>query len=1047
MSISTNFLSSTDSYLAHGYCYRWQPELIQLHAISDSFIGCSYLSIAGLMLYLIIKREDLPFRSFLLLLVTIVATCGITHLLNVLTLWYPYYWLSGTAKAIAAIVAVITTIQFLPILPKILALTSPRQLEEINITLQREIRERQHIEKFLHLVIDNIPQYIFWKDINSVFLGSNQSFAKIAGVNKPENLLGKTDFDLHWYELAAGFYATEQQIMKTNTPRHYLEEFTQPNGNLGWADIRKIPLHDDTGQVVGILGTAEDITERKVAEQNLTASEQRYRILFEESPISLWEEDFSAVKRELDKLRAAGITNFNAYFQAHPEVVAQYVSLVKILNVNKATLALYRASSKEQLLTNLQKILPTDAIIDFGAELLALVAGKSEFFLETTNFTLASEKKHVILKLSTVSTTQDTLIVLVSIIDITERRQMEQWLQEYNHRLAQEVAVRTQELRASEERFELAMRGANDGIWDWNLETNAIYYSPRWKHILEYEEHEIAPHLEEYTSRLHPDDIEPVQTLITAYLNKKIDHYEIIHRLKPKHGDYRWILSRGAAVWNNDGKATRLVGTIVDITTQKQIENDLQLAKENAELANRAKSTFLANMSHELRTPLNGILGYTQILNRDKTLTEKQREGINIIQRSGDYLLTLINDILDLSKIEAGKVEIYPIDFRFDEFIQGIIDLFQMRAQQKKITFDYQPLSILPIGIHGDEKRLRQILINLLGNAVKFTEKGLVTLKINYLHQQMQFEVEDTGIGIATDHLEKIFLPFQQAGDNHYQAQGTGLGLTITQKLVEMMGGKLEVTSTLGKGSQFQFALNLPEVTALVQLQKEEQPLIIGFEGRQQTILVVDDKWENRSVVINLLTPLGFRVIEAENGKEGLAQMIKEKPNLILTDLVMPIMDGFEFARIIRKHQDFKNIPLIAVSASVFDYQQQESIAAGCNDFLPKPIRAEELLDKLKTRLGLIWIYEDANINLADKTEVIEINSNDDHETLLAVPSATQAKQLFELAMMGDIGGILEELDRLEQMNSQLLPFTKKIRQLAKAFEEEKICRLLEQFR
>jgi len=255
---------------------------------------------------------------------------------------------------------------------------------------------------------------------------------------------------------------------------------------------------------------------------------------------------------------------------------------------------------------------------------------------------------------------------------------------------------------------------------------------------------------------------------------------------------------------------------------------ELAVARDQAMAANKAKSAFLANMSHELRTPLNGILGYAQILNRDKNLTPQQREGIQIIQRSGEYLLTLISDILDLSKIEAGKIELYPTDFHFKQSLRGIADLFTMRATQKNIEFFYEFSERLPEGIHADEKRLRQVLINLLSNAIKFTEKGRVQFKADYYHDKTYFKIEDTGIGIAKSDLERIFLPFQQTGSESYRSEGTGLGLSITKTLVEMMGGELCVDSTLGQGSTFWMELMLPPVTTLM-TETVVQPPVIGY--------------------------------------------------------------------------------------------------------------------------------------------------------------------------------------------------------------------------
>lgn len=482
-------------------------------------------------------------------------------------------------------------------------------------------------------------------------------------------------------------------------------------------------------------------------------------------------------------------------------------------------------------------------------------------------------------------------------------------------------------------------------------------------------------------------------------------------------------------------------GHLEELVTRRTAE--LEEARDQAMAANKAKSAFLANMSHELRTPLNGILGYTQILNLDKTLTEKQREGVHIIQRSGEYLLTLINDILDLSKIEAGRTELYLTDFNFGDFLQSITELFQMRAQQKGISFVLEPLSHLPRGIRADEKRLRQILINLLGNAVKFTDCGGVTFKIGYHNSQMRFQIEDTGIGIAECELERIFLPFQQVGDWLHKSEGSGLGLSITKTLVEMMEGELLAESTPGQGSVFSVILNLPEASALIKSGKEDEPVIIGFEGRARTILVIDDKWENRSVMVNLLKPLGFNLIEASNGQEGLTKAREFSPDLIVTDLVMPVLDGFEAVRQMRRLPALKNTPIIAASASVFDCHQQESIDAGCSTFIMKPFRAKEMLELLRKYLGLQWIYETSTEAEADTQEKTALN---DIEDAFIGPSAEQATVLYDLGMMGDIRGILEYVETFEKTNKQLTPFTCKIRQLAKNFQEEEICELVQKY-
>jgi len=811
---------------------------------------------------------------------------------------------------------------------------------------------------------------------------------------------------------------------------------------------RAIPWND--GRLVR-LSVAMDITERKQAEATLRENETRYRSLFEESPISLWEEDLSELKQYFDALKQTGVTNLKQYLVNHPEALMACVNnQIKLITVNKATLTLYQAANTEELLKNWSQIITTTdrARVTFREKIIALAEGRTFFETETSHRTLTGKEIQVILRLSVMSGYEDTYTkVLVSILDITKLKQAEA------------------ALRQSQERFDLAMRGTSDGLWDWNLETNEIYYSPRWKSMLGYEEHEIPNLVSEWTRLLHPEDVQQSIENTQAYFERRIPTYETIFRMQHKQGHYVWILSRGFALWNVQGQAIRAVGTHVDITATKLAEEELQQAKQAAELANRAKSTFLANMSHELRTPLNGILGYTQILARDKTLTAKQQEGISIIHRSGEYLLTLINDVLDLSKIEAGRIELYPTDFHFGYFIQNVSDLFRMRAQQKEIAFNYEPLSSLPMAVRADEKRLRQVLINLLGNAVKFTTVGGVTLKIGYAEDYAQsthsrpqipkipgeinrirFQIEDTGPGIAPADFEKIFLPFQQVGDPNARADGTGLGLSITKKLVELMGGELHVKSTLGEGSIFWLTLALADVSeVLIDAQQTVVPVIVGYEGAVRKILVIDDKWENRSVLVNLLRPLGFEMSEAIHGQDGLDKVITAQPDLIITDLVMPVMDGFELVRQLRKLPQFQTLPILAASASVFDFHQQQSLDAGCNDFVAKPIRMEELLKSLQMLLRLTWICEQSSVT-AQLEEYHGSTGNEVNLTEMVGPSKEQATELLELALIGDISGLREMAAQLEQQEPALKPFARHLLALAKEFNDEEIGKLCQKY-
>jgi predicted ATPase/signal transduction histidine kinase/DNA-binding NarL/FixJ family response regulator/tRNA A-37 threonylcarbamoyl transferase component Bud32 len=446
----------------------------------------------------------------------------------------------------------------------------------------------------------------------------------------------------------------------------------------------------------------------------------------------------------------------------------------------------------------------------------------------------------------------------------------------------------------------------------------------------------------------------------------------------PEHSHVLNLLSSQAAIsienanlYNQLEDYSRMLELRVEQRTAELAE-----ATDKAQAANKAKSTFLAKMSHELRTPLNAILGFSQLMSRSPHIPLEHKENLNIISRSGEHLLTLINQVLDLSKIEAGRTTLNETFFDLHCFLNNLKDMFQLKADNKKLYLLFEGISDIPKYVQTDEVKLRQVLINLLSNAIKFTRKGTVSVR-TYSKQlssfldtktratNLYFEVEDTGIGIAADELGKLFEAFVQTKTGQQSQEGTGLGLVIARSFVQLMGGEITVSSELGRGTIFKFNIpvNIPVNSAVEQVKiKTNQPTqrVIALEPNQLSyrILVVDDNYDNCQLIIKLLSPLGFEVQQANNGLIAIAIWEEWQPHLIFMDMRMPVMDGMEATRSIRANQKNQDTVIIALTASVLENNQSHILAAGCNNFIYKPFREEDILEALHFHLGVRFIYE-----------------------------------------------------------------------------------------
>ena len=493
----------------------------------------------------------------------------------------------------------------------------------------------------------------------------------------------------------------------------------------------------------------------------------------------------------------------------------------------------------------------------------------------------------------------------------------------------------------------------------------------------------------------------------------------------------------------------------VDLFTQIQHQaQQLQQAKEAAEAANQAKSAFIAHTSHELRTPLNAILGFAQILQQESD-PESNKRGLEVIRQSGQHLLTLIDDILCIAKIEAGKLQLELRDFIFPAFLDNLAAIVRVRCQQKAIAFEYRTLAELPTIIRGDETRLRQLLLNLLSNAVKFTSEGQVTFQVGHVSDfstadstgltepnAFRFYIQDTGSGIPQNKLQDIFLPFYQLNSHQLAREGTGLGLTIAQSLAEQMGGKIVITSEEGVGSAFWFDLAFPstEASIIATLDRSDDLDIVAYRGSARRLLVVDDLDNNREILVSFLTLLGFETIEAKSGAEGIALTEQHQPDLLLLDLVLPDLNGWQVVQHLRQKTEFSRLPIIIVSASIQAQDRIYSYKVGASDFLAKPLNFEQLLRAIEQQLNLVWLDRHGNPRslLSQQPSVNESSV----EQPFAVPELEILIRLEQLVSQGDIRGTISYANSLADSESN--PFLQQTIQLAESCQLRKLKLLVQ---
>jgi len=794
------------------------------------------------------------------------------------------------------------------------------ELRRLNERLEQHVQERTvevaNTDQELHAIYDGMLDGVGIVDIETArFVRVNAALCRMLGYSESE-FASLTIAQMHRPDQLPRIAEEFQEHVQGRIERSEDIPLLRKDGTVLYADLTSSRiLYRGRPCLVTF---ARDVTERRQAEQDLRSSEERYRLLFEGSRDAVLVVD------------AGG----------------------RCCDCNAAAVAMFGCADKQDLLgRGVAALSPvrqpdgTDSRDSFLKRVASNLEGGPHFFEwlhQRTDGSLFPAEVSV----SRMEIGGEPLLHGI-VRDISERKRAEE------------------SLRVSQERFDLAVRATQDGVWDWNLETNEVFYSARWKAMLGYGEDEIEPHADAWSRLLHPDDRARSMQLVEA-VRQGIAEYVIEFRLRHKDGHYMEVLSRGIPVRRGPGgPVVRIVGTHFDLTPRKQAEQELRQAKDAAEAASRAKSEFLANMSHEIRTPMTSILGYSELLQQSDLPEDQRLQFLSVIERNGQALLQLINDILDLSKIEAGSMTVERLACSPRQIVDEVLDLLRVRAEEKRLSLSAEYRPPLPSTIRTDPVRLRQILVNLVGNAIKFTEAGSVRITVSWepgSPARLHFAVADTGIGIAQATLAKLFQPFTQADTSHTRRfGGSGLGLVICQRLAAMLGGRITVESKPGRGSMFTLTLDLDPAEQVQR--RETETAAVGRMARAATpasgarrgrVLLAEDAADTRELLRLVLVRAGVDVDLADNGQVAcrlaLTSEARGRPyELILMDVQMPEMNGLAAVQLLRQLEWTK--PIVALTAHAMEGDRERCLAAGCDDYLAKPVAHSDLLKILERYL------------------------------------------------------------------------------------------------
>jgi PAS domain S-box-containing protein len=916
------------------------------------------------------------------------------------------------------------------------------ELRQTNLKLEAEIASRQQIELALRkseekstTILNNVGACIYIKDLNGIYIYANSCMAELFGLS-PEEMLGKDDFQFFSEEMASSIRESDRQVMESGTGLHTDQSgFVKHSGEIHYYFSVRVPLKNPDGSIIGVCGISTDITSLKKAEAALRQSEARYLGIIEDQT----------------------------------ELIVRYLPNGTLTFVNEAYCR-FLGVKREEIIGN-----------------------------HYSPIIFEEDREYVQKEVNSINE-QNPIVTIENRVIVGGELRWMQWINrgifDNNGQIVKYQAVgrdisahkRVEEtLKASEHFLQKVTHAVPQVLYLFDIsQGTTIYLNRQCDAVLGYSPEEIYQASPEWLINcLHPNDRHLYYNINSRFT--KLTDNEVLateYRFRHKNGEWRWMNAREVVFARDaNGVPKQILGAVQDISERKMTEVLLAQAKETAVAANKAKSVFLANMSHELRTPLNVILGFSRLMRNDTNFSEEQQENLDIICRSGEHLLSLINQVLELSKIEAGRQTLNESNFDLYYLLALLEDIFSLKAKDKGLLLTFEREPNVPQYIRTDEAKLRQVLINLLNNAIKFTKAGSVSLKVAMenrklgMNNQSQlipenssillvsnpriiFEVSDTGFGIAPEEFDKLFKPFLQTASSEQVQEGTGLGLTISCQFIHLMGGeitvsshgqvftpsekKLNVTSFNESQKGTTFKINIP-VGICNENEIEKPPQnrrVIGLAPHQPSyrILIVDDNDYNRKLLVKILTNIGFEIREASNGAEAIEIWQSWEPHLIWMDMRMPVMDGYEATKRIKATTKGQATAVIAITASAWEEEKTVILSAGCDDFVRKPFQEQTIFDLMAKYLGISYIYELPELdsrpdNVAE--EPLNLTS------ILAIMSKKWIIKLHEAAFDADselVSKLLEKIPSSYVLELQIL------RAWVKKFQFEKILDLTELF-